>query len=140
MTSRDVPPRFPGLGGIWQTTSYLGYKLAPPLDVHPVWLLSWDHAQAFCAWLSRKDGQRYRLPTDPKGAARWGFGEDEPRSRSASPEKLSGRLPNKYPWGDFPPKTKERAGNGADESFRRQFPSSRSEDRTMRMAFPRQLR
>jgi formylglycine-generating enzyme required for sulfatase activity len=33
-------------------------------DHHPAVNLSWDDAQAFCAWLSKKEGKKYRLPTE----------------------------------------------------------------------------
>ena len=33
-------------------------------DEHPVLNVSWDDATRFCAWLSRQDGRRYRLPTE----------------------------------------------------------------------------
>jgi formylglycine-generating enzyme len=33
-------------------------------DEHPVVNVSWDDAVAFAAWLSRKEGQTYRLPTE----------------------------------------------------------------------------
>jgi formylglycine-generating enzyme required for sulfatase activity len=33
-------------------------------DDHPVVKVSWNDAQAFCAWLSRKEGKKYRLPTE----------------------------------------------------------------------------
>jgi len=33
-------------------------------DVHPVVNVSWNDAVAFCAWLSRVEGQTYRLPTE----------------------------------------------------------------------------
>jgi formylglycine-generating enzyme required for sulfatase activity len=33
-------------------------------DDHPVVCVSFEDAQAYVAWLSRKTGQRYRLPTD----------------------------------------------------------------------------
>jgi formylglycine-generating enzyme required for sulfatase activity/serine/threonine protein kinase len=33
-------------------------------DEHPVVNVSWDDAQAFCDWLSRKEGKTYRLPTE----------------------------------------------------------------------------
>jgi sulfatase modifying factor 1 len=33
-------------------------------DDHPVVLVSWDDAVAFCRWLSRFEGQTYRLPTE----------------------------------------------------------------------------
>ena len=33
-------------------------------DEHPVVCVTWKDAQAFCNWLSRKTGDRYRLPTE----------------------------------------------------------------------------
>ena len=38
-------------------------------DSHPVVGVSWSDAKAFCQWLSKKDGVRYRLPTE----AEWEF-------------------------------------------------------------------
>ena len=38
-------------------------------DSHPVVGVSWADAKAFCQWLSKKDGVRYRLPTE----AEWEF-------------------------------------------------------------------
>ncbi len=51
----------------------------------PVLRVSWDDARAFCAWLAKKEGQEYRLPTDDEWDAAVGRG--------------------KYPWGDeWPPR------------------------------------
>jgi len=33
-------------------------------DDHPVVEVSWNDAQAFCQWLSKKEGKTYRLPTE----------------------------------------------------------------------------
>ncbi|MFO0865864.1 MAG: SUMF1/EgtB/PvdO family nonheme iron enzyme [Gemmataceae bacterium] len=33
-------------------------------DDHPVTFVSWDEANAFCAWLSKQEGKPYRLPTE----------------------------------------------------------------------------
>ncbi len=33
-------------------------------DAHPVVIVSWNDATAFCRWLSQKDGATYRLPTE----------------------------------------------------------------------------
>ena len=42
----------------WQETGF------PQNDQHPVVNVSWNDAVAFCEWLTRKEGTRYRLPTE----------------------------------------------------------------------------
>ena len=42
----------------WQQT---GYELTAE---HPVVNVSWNDAKAFCEWLSKKEGKKYRLPTE----------------------------------------------------------------------------
>jgi formylglycine-generating enzyme required for sulfatase activity len=42
----------------WRNTGY------PQDDEHPVVEVTWHDAQAFCDWLSRKEGRKYRLPTE----------------------------------------------------------------------------
>lgn len=36
----------------------------PQTDEHPVLNVTWHDAVAFCQWLSRKEGKKYRLPTE----------------------------------------------------------------------------
>lgn len=76
----------PGVDASWKNP---GYKQG---EDHPVVMVSWHDAQAFCAWLTqkeRKEGkigqdQEYRLPTDEEWSAAAG--------------------PDKYPWGNqWPP-------------------------------------
>ena len=35
-----------------------------PSDEHPVVFINWLDAEAFCQWLSAKEGKTYRLPTE----------------------------------------------------------------------------
>jgi formylglycine-generating enzyme required for sulfatase activity len=37
---------------------------ASQTEDHPVVKVSWNDAQAFCAWLSKKEGTKYRLPSE----------------------------------------------------------------------------
>ena len=54
-------------------------------DDCPVVSVSWDDAQAFCNWLTRKEGKKYCLPTEAEWEyacragtqTRWSFGDDE---------------------------------------------------------------
>ena len=85
----------------WRDVSYGGQRQTSD---HPVVNVSWEDAKAFCAWLSRKEGKTYRLPTDHEWSVAVGIGNRE--DPSASPEsKLM-----VYPWGTtWPPP--RRAGN-----------------------------
>jgi formylglycine-generating enzyme required for sulfatase activity len=70
----------------------LGYQ-TPLFDQdanHPAVNVSWNDAKAWCAWLSKKEGRTYRLPTDAEWSAAVGI--------------------STYPWGDqWPPP--HNAGN-----------------------------
>lgn len=45
----------------WRTPGFPGFDPGPE---HPVVMVSWRDAKAFCAWLSVIDGRRHRLPTE----------------------------------------------------------------------------
>jgi len=77
----------------------LGYQ-APEFSQesnHPAVNVSWNEAKAWCAWMSAKDGHRYRLPTDAEWSAAVG--------------------PGTYPWGEsWPPPN--NYGNYAGQELR----------------------
>jgi len=67
----------------------------------PVVNVSWEDAQAFCKWLSKKDGRTYRLPTDREWSCAAGIAAAE--DAAASPSEKTGKVPH-YVWGThFPP-------------------------------------
>ncbi len=63
---------------------WLDGEPAPDRLLHPVTLVRWDDAAAYCAWLSSETGRKIRLPTE----AEW---------EKAARAGVEGR---RYPWGD----------------------------------------
>jgi formylglycine-generating enzyme required for sulfatase activity len=109
-----------GVVGRWKNFGR-GFKQA---DTHPVVHVSWNDAQAFCEWLTRKElaegkikvGQKYRLPTDAEWSVAVGLGKEkgstpEAKSRGIARGHFSiGGRDRVYPWGKEWPPPKE-AGN-----------------------------
>lgn len=61
-------------------------------DDHPVINVSWDHAIAYCQWLSEKTGKHYRLPTEAEWefAARGGTkSKGHPYSGAKTPDSIA---------------------------------------------------
>jgi formylglycine-generating enzyme required for sulfatase activity len=82
-----------------------GFKQA---DTHPVVNVSWEDANAFCAWLTKKElaegkikaGQKYRLPTDAEWSVAVGLGKE----KGNTPEEKQSGIKDVYPWGkEWPP-------------------------------------
>lgn len=86
-------------------------------DDHPVILVSWVDAEEFCAWLSRKEGRTYRLPTEAEWeyacragtTTRYWFGDDPSglvEVANVADQSLRGvvaKMPSLAPWRDgFP--------------------------------------
>ena len=79
--------------------------------------VSWTDAQAFCAWLSQKEGVTCRLPTDREWSIAVGIGGEERWESDTTPETVA-KPPDIFPWGEeWPPP--EGAGNYRDESWRK---------------------
>lgn len=76
----------PGAGGVpiavkpgrWDTPAYA------PGPHHPVMCVSWDDAQAYATWLSKRTGKKYRLPSEAEweyaaragGSTQYASGDD----------------------------------------------------------------
>jgi formylglycine-generating enzyme required for sulfatase activity len=91
-----------GVDGSWKKP---GFKQA---DTHPVVKVSWNDAQAFCEWLTKKEraegkikaGQKYRLPTDAEWSVAVGLGKE----KGNTPGEKNGGFDGVYPWGnEWPP-------------------------------------
>ncbi|MBC8325616.1 MAG: SUMF1/EgtB/PvdO family nonheme iron enzyme [Verrucomicrobia subdivision 3 bacterium] len=105
-----------GGDGRWKEPSAFGISLAQK-ESHPVVNVSWNDANAFCVWLTRKEraagkitaNQRYRLPTDAEWSAAVGLGKEQGNTPKAKSRGIKGV----YPWGkEWPPP--KGAGNYAD--------------------------
>jgi hypothetical protein len=84
-------------------------------STHPVVNVSWEDAQAFCAWLGMRDGRTYRLPTDSEWSIAVGLGVE----KGATPkEKSMNGSSDIFPYGrQWPPPP--GAGNYADQTAKR---------------------
>lgn len=108
---------------------------------HPVTCVSWEDAQAFCRWLTRKERregklnaeQSYRLPQDWEWSVAVGLNE----SRFGWPEDKDEKIADVYPWGtQWPPP--DGAGNYAGaEAANRDWPSDFGVIAGYRDPFPR---
>ena len=74
----DAQGEYTRAGSSWRDPGF------PQTDRDPVLCVSWNDAQAYAAWLSRKTGKHYRLPSD----AEWEYAE-----RAGGPNTA-------YWWGD----------------------------------------
>lgn len=99
-------------GATWRDPGF------PQGPLHPVCAVNWADAEAFCAWLTRKEkaedlitpAQEYRLPTDLEWSAAAGM-PPEPGSTPAERDRPTLTL---YPWGiAWPPP--RGSGNFAGE-------------------------
>jgi formylglycine-generating enzyme required for sulfatase activity len=77
----------------------------PQTDNHPVVLVSWNDAKAFCDWLSQKEGRVYRLPTEAEWeyACRAGtntryYSGDEPESLATYGNISDQSALKLFPW------------------------------------------
>ncbi|MGI9239225.1 MAG: SUMF1/EgtB/PvdO family nonheme iron enzyme, partial [Verrucomicrobiales bacterium] len=85
---------------------------------HPVVMVTWEDAVAFCAWLSQKEGRSYRLASDHEWSSAAGIGDRE--NPEKSPREKNLKIPDVFPWGGgFSPG--EIQGNYSDKTARAAF-------------------
>jgi sulfatase modifying factor 1 len=84
-------------------------------EEHPVTCVSWQDANAFCKWLSKKEGATYRLPTE----AEWEYA-----ARAGTNTW--------YSWGENPDAAYDHA-NGADAALENAFPKTTQFQRAVKL-------
>jgi len=101
----------PGVDATWKNPSDDGKPLVQG-DDHPVVEVSWDDAAAFCAWLSKKEGRTYSLPTEREWNLAAAFDVSDPKSISDTDLKALMAFPKpQYPWGTRDEKDALKFGN-----------------------------
>jgi len=112
----------PGVDGSWKDQTCDGYALTENKENHPVIRVSWEDAQKFCAWLSKKEGKLYRLPTDQEWSYAVGIGRDEKWKKDTTPATVF-KSQTDFPWGDKWPPPKG-SGNYSDDSRKAKAPNA----------------
>lgn len=84
-------------------------------EKHPVVAVSWNDAMAFCKWLSKKEGEKYRLPTE----AEWEYA-------------CRGGRTSWYSWGSDPDEAYEYA-NVADGALEAAHPNTTRYQRAVKL-------
>jgi hypothetical protein len=111
----------PGIAGSWKDQTCDGYAPTENKEQHPVIKVSWEDAQKFCAWLSKKEGKTYRLPTDQEWSYAVGIGRDEKWKKDTTPATVT-KSQTDFPWGDKWPPPKG-SGNYSDDSRKAKAPT-----------------
>ena len=106
-----------GIAGAITGRIILRFEQGP---THPAANVSWEDAQAFCAWLTERErkagklgtNERYRLPTDHEWSCAVGIGDREYAAKS--PKEKNKNLRDVFPWGSAwpPPKGSGKKGAG----------------------------
>jgi serine/threonine protein kinase/formylglycine-generating enzyme required for sulfatase activity len=140
---------YDAVGGMSSVVTQNGFKLNTlswknpgfnQKNDHPVVGVSWEDANQFCQWLTRKERSEgvlpsfkiYRLPTD----AEWSQAVGLTHETGRTPEERSGNIKNVYPWGnEFPPPND--TGNYAGSESRVDAPDNWTVIAGFHDAFPR---
>ncbi len=111
----------PAIASNWKNQTIDGFAIREKAEDHPVVFVNWEEANAFCTWLSKKEGRTYRLPTDHEWSLAVGIGKKE--DQKASPAEKDKKIEGEYPWGsEWPPP--QGAGNYSDQRRKANAPKS----------------
>jgi len=96
----------------------------------PVVGVSWDDANAFCTWLTKKEsaegrlpkGMKYRLPTDEEWSRAVGLANEA----GATAKQRLGTNGVDFPWGTGFPPPNNMVGNYADSAWLETFPKEQN--------------
>ncbi|OAI56751.1 hypothetical protein AYO49_00550 [Verrucomicrobiaceae bacterium SCGC AG-212-N21] len=106
--ARDVP----GVDVTWGNPVVENKQLIQA-DDHPVVQVNWNDAVAFCAWLSKKEGRTYRLPSEREWNLAVVTGVDDPASIKDS--DLVAKISSQFPWGTLKYEDSVKFGNYGDK-------------------------
>jgi hypothetical protein len=91
--------------------AYRGYKGFSKADDEAVIMVSWEEADAYCAWLSRKTGRSFRLPTEAEweyacragSATKYNTGDTFPEDQWKVQENTRDKVPVSLQVAQFAP-------------------------------------
>ncbi len=116
----------PGTDSSWVNPTFMnptfeGMKVSEG-DDHPVVSVNSLDAEAFCQWLSKKEGRSYRLPSWREWG--WAVGTGPLEHEGATVAEMKAKVAGIYPWGrGWPPP--KGAGNMADEALKARQPTAK---------------